>query len=240
MTLVCVPSGDFWMGAAETDKQAQPDEKPRHQVFLGAFWIDRTEVTNAMFAKCVTAGVCHPRTYSPYQWGVSSKTRKQYFGNPQYDSYPVIMMDGDEAETYCRWAGRRLPSEAEWEKAAHGTDGRTYPWGEGIDCQKSNYAGCVGDTSEVTAHPLGASPYGALDMIGNVWEWVADWYADKPYPSAPQENPTGPSTGEFRVMRGGGMGSYVDNLRITNRANGKPEHNVDYEVGFRCAMNGSK
>ncbi len=236
MTLVCVPDGDFLMGAIETDIQAQPDEKPQRKIYLDAFWMDRTEVTNAMFAKCTSAGACHPRTHSPYLWGVASRTRDSYFGNPIYDAYPVIMLDANEAETYCRWVGRRLPSEAEWEKTARRTDGRTYPWGEGLDCQKANYAGCVNDTSETTAHPPGASPYGALDLLGNVWEWTADWYAPNAYESTVTKNPTGPTTGEFRVMRGGAWGSFVEALRITNRANGKPEHDVDGEVGFRCAM----
>ncbi len=240
MSLVCVPAGDFWMGAVENDTQAQADEKPRHKVYLDSFWIDRTEVTNSMFAQCVAAEICHPRSYSPYMWGVASRTRDPYFDDPSYDSFPVIMLDADEAETYCHWAGRRLPSEAEWEKTAHGTGDQTYPWGEGIDCQKSNYAGCIGDTSETTTHSLGASPYGVLDMLGNVWEWTADWYAPDAYTSAPYKNPSGPSTGEYHVMRGGAFGSFVNALRITNRANGKPEHGVDGEVGFRCALSDQK
>ena len=226
------------MGAAETDTLALPDEKPQHRVYLDAFWIDRTEVTNPMFARCVAAGACHPRTYSPYVWGISSKTRKAYYGNPAYDNYPAIMLDGDEAAAYCRWVGRRLPTEAEWEKAARGTDARRYPWGsENPDCSRANYLGCSNpaDTTEVTAQPAGASPYGALNMAGNVWEWTADWYAADYYVQSPERNPTGPAAGQEHTLRGGGLTTLKHDLRVTNRTGGV-YHWADGEVGFRCAL----
>lgn len=178
----------------------------------------------------------HPRSYSPYQWGVFSKTRDPYFGNPLYDQYPAIMLDSDEALAYCRWAGRRLPSEAEWEKAARDDDRRTYPWGEDIDCQKANYAGCVGDTSQVNSHLQGASPYGVLDMAGNLWEWVMDWYAADAYSHTSVENPNGPEQGAFRTLRGGAWGSGAEYLRTTSRSSGKAEHWFDGQIGFRCAL----
>ena len=130
------------MGASENDTLADPDEKPAHQVYLDAYWIDQTEVTNAMFARCVTAGACHERKYSPYLWGVRLPNGTPYYGEVDYRDYPVIMLDSEEAQAYCRWAGRRLPYEAEWEKAARGTDGRLYPWGSGLDCEHANFLGC--------------------------------------------------------------------------------------------------
>ncbi len=197
---------------------------------------DRIEVTNAMFAKCMATGACHQRKISPYQWGVSSRTHDDYFVNPSFASYPVIMMDAEEAQTYCLWAGRRLPSEAEWEKAARGSDGRTYPWGEGIDCSKANFMGCVGDVSDTNSHLAGASPYGLLDMAGNLWEWVADWFAVDTYANMPAENPTGPQSGKYHVLRGGSFNSFTTGLRAANRASGEPEHYFDEQDGFRCAI----
>ncbi len=137
-TLVCVPAGEFVMGAVDDAPRARDDEKPQHSVYLDAFWIDRAEVSNAQFAQCVAEGGCHPREYAPYLGGVSSKTRLDYYENPAYGGYPVLLFNADEAAAYCRWAGRRLPSETEWEKAAWDTDDRTYPWGEGIDCQRAS------------------------------------------------------------------------------------------------------
>jgi formylglycine-generating enzyme required for sulfatase activity len=240
MELVCVPSGQFSMGSEDTDGVASSDEKPKHMVYLGAYWIDRTEITNAMFKKCVDSGTCHPRTYSPYMWGVASRTRKSYYDNPTFADYPVIMLDADEAQTYCQWVGRRLPSEAEWEKAARGSDSRAYPWGNNPpDCSLANFQGCVGDTAPVGSHPKGNSPYGAADMAGNLWEWVADKYDPAYYAISPSRNPTGPSSGDFRGLRGGSWGgtSLPDALRVANRASGKPEHWSDGEIGFRCALN---
>jgi len=225
------------MGAAETDLQAQADEKPRHLLALDAFWIDRTEVTNAMFAKCVAAGICHERQYSPYLWGVRLPNGAPYYGEAIYRDGPVIMLDSDEAQAYCRWAGRRLPSEAEWEKAARGTDERLYPWGANLDCEHASYLGCQAEQApdSVTSHPLGISPFGALNLSGNLWEWVADWYDARYYLRSPAQNPAGPASGEFRTIRGGGWHSNPAQLRATNRSSGKPEHATDGEIGFRCA-----
>jgi formylglycine-generating enzyme required for sulfatase activity len=164
MTLVCVPVGEFNMGSDNDDS----DEKPVHQVTLDAYWIDQSEVTNAMYQQCVDAGVCRTPYYS------SSSTCTNYYGASQFADYPVIHVSWEDAVTYCQWARRKLPTEAQWEKAARGTDGRTYPWGAGIDASKANYNSNIGDTSAVGSYPAGASPYGAYDMAGNVWEWVAD------------------------------------------------------------------
>lgn len=235
MILVCVPAGSFIMGATEGYLFAEADEKPQHQVYLDAFWIDRTEVTNAMFKKCVAAYACHEREYSPYLWGVRLPNGTPYYGEASYTDYPLIMLDGEEAQAYCMWAGRRLPFEAEWEKAAHGTDRRLYPWGETLDCNHANYLGCDNKPAKATSYDLGVSPFGVLNMSGNLWEWVADWYDTNYYSQSPDHNPHGPAAGEFRTLRGGGWRSLEAQLRVTNRSTGKPEHSTDGEIGVRCA-----
>jgi len=236
MTLVCVPAGEFIQGSAEDGPTARPNEKPQHKVYVDAFWIDRTEVTNAMFAACVAAKVCHERTISPYLWGVSLPNGSSYYAESEYQDYPVIMLDSDEAQTYCQWQGGRLPYEAEWEKAARGSDDQLYPWGAEIDCKQANYLGCVGAPANVNSYPESVSQYGALNMAGNLWEWTADWYASDYYAHAPTQNPHGPETGQYRTLRGGGWRSLTYQLRVTERANGKPEHATDGEIGIRCAM----
>ena len=170
MEMVFVPAGEFEMGGNDAD--AWDDEKPAHTVYLDSYWIDKYEVSNAQYAKCVTAGDCTKPSYT------GSYTRSNYYGNPEYDDYPVIYVDWNQAKDYCQWAGGDLPTEAQWEKAARGTDGRAYPWGnESPTCQLTNFDQgsyenpnyCVGDTSPVTDYEAGASPYGALNMAGNVW-----------------------------------------------------------------------
>jgi serine/threonine-protein kinase len=237
MVQVYVPAGSFQMGSDAGDS----NEKPVHPVTLDAFWIDRTEVANAMYALCVEAGKCPP-PFSP-----KSDTRNSYYGDAQYDNYPVIYVTWDNANAYCDWAGRRLPTEAEWEKAARGTDERTYPWGNeqpagnllnfadsntNFDWSDRTVDDGYADTSPVGNYPDGASPYGALDMAGNVWEWVNDWYDEAYYGSSPSENPQGPASGQYRVLRGGSWGS-SDSVRAANRSWYEP--GFDYDVGFRCA-----
>jgi eukaryotic-like serine/threonine-protein kinase len=250
MVLICVPAGGFLMGASESDPQANDDEKPQHRVDLDAFWIDRTEVTNANFARCMEEGTCRPEIYE-----VSALTYTPYAVHPDYQDFPALLYEADVAAAYCQWAGRRLPTEAEWEKAARGTDGRTYPWGnEELDCTKASYLGCENTlkpydptgprcgysrfcrTTKVDSYPIGMSPYGALNMVGNVWEWVADWYSPTYYANSPTRNPTGPDEGEFRVRRGGGTKSLTSDLRVTSRASGQGHHYFDGQMGFRCAI----
>jgi eukaryotic-like serine/threonine-protein kinase len=250
-TLVCVPAGEFSMGAANDDPLAHADEKPQHQVYLDAYWIDRTEVTNASFAKCLAAGTCRPKVYD-----TETKTYVAYAVHPDYQNYPAFLYEDEAAAAYCQWAGRRLPTEAEWEKAARGTDERLFPWGDEIDCSHAAYLDCSMNaaqstdtrngpgcgysafchTTPVTAHPTGASPYGALNMAGNVWEWVADWYAADYYAVSPTHNPTGPARGEYRVRRGGGNKSAEQDVRVTARAGGSVSHFFDGQIGFRCAL----
>jgi len=172
--MVYVPAGEFIMGSDERDG----NEQPMHTVYLDAFYIDKTAVTNAQYRKCVEAGACDaPRETTDYD-------------NADYAQHPVVYVNWFQAKAYCEWVGKRLPTEAEWEKAARGTDGRKYPWGNTFDGSRLNFCdknctlswkdpsvddGYTG-TAPVGSYPVGASPYGALDMAGNVYAWVADWY----------------------------------------------------------------
>jgi len=225
--MVFVPAGKFIMGSPAGE--GEDDEHPQHTVNLDAFWIDRTEVTNAQYRKCVDAGACRVLEWcSAYE----DATRV---------NYPVVCVRWGDAQAYCSWAGGRLPTEAEWEKAARGADGRTYPWGNNEpDCSRANIGNCVEDATAVGSYPAGASPYGALDMAGNVWEWVADWYGD--YPSGPQANPTGPSlpsggaAGGVRVLRGGSWLSDHYGARVAFRIRNDPDdRSGGIVIGFRCA-----
>jgi formylglycine-generating enzyme required for sulfatase activity len=233
MTLVFVPAGEFTMGSDTGYKtrvsqdRLSGDERPEHQVVLDAFWIDQTEVTNAMYAKCWQDGACS-------QPGLTkSYTRDSYFGNSEFYNYPVIYVSWDDAKAYCAWADRRLPTEAEWEKAARGTDGRTYPWGNDVPNNNLlNYYRNVGDTTEVGKYQDGASPYGALDMAGNVGEWVNDWYDVYPGGDANISSDFGQT---YRVVRGGAWYFDDDHVHSAYRSGDGPDLGSSY-IGFRCAV----
>jgi serine/threonine-protein kinase len=244
MVMVYVPEGNFLMGSTDNEvaqvvKQCYADtqtcqamfnvEKPQHTVWLDAFWIDQTDITNSQYQKCVNDGSCQPPECDPQFSGDFSKLH----GEQQ----PVICVDWNQAKTYCDWAGRRLPTEAEWEKAARGTDGRIYPWGNQSP-EKSflNYAGSqIYNTTDVGSYPSGASPYGALDMTGNVRQWVADWFSDTYYRSSPNRNPQGPSSGQIKVLRGGSAWDGDDRSRAAYREPTPPDMNY-FGYGFRCAI----
>ena len=227
MTLLFVPNGDFIMGSGNGDS----DEKPIHTVDLDAFWIDKTEVTNAMYEECVQDRVCKlPSSTKSY-------ARDSYYGNSEFDNHPVIYVSWEDAKAYCAWTSRRLPTEAEWEKAARGTEGRTYPWGKDApNFHLLNYDRNVEDTTEVGKYPNGASPYGALDMAGNVAEWVKDWYDETYYNNSPLSNPKGPIllSGLYRVRRGGSWSDDGNDIHSSARDRYLPNVTVSY-VGFRCA-----
>ncbi|NPV57353.1 MAG: SUMF1/EgtB/PvdO family nonheme iron enzyme [Anaerolineae bacterium] len=231
MVEVFVPEGDFVMG---TESSYTLFAGPEHSVYLDRYWIDQTEVTNVMYARCVAAGACSDLE------GIerSSQTRDDYYDNPIYADYPVQNVDWFQADAYCRWAGAQLPTEAQWEKAARGVDGRTYPWGEGIDCTHANFygkdEGCIGDTTRVRSYPSGASPYGAYDMVGNVSEWVADWYAEDYYSSLVEWiNPRGPAVGVGRVRRGGNYWD-IDNFVKSPKRDGLEPSASYMHDGIRC------
>lgn len=222
-TLVFVPAGEFLMGSAGQALDADEDEKPQHAVYLDAYWIDRTEVTNDMYRQCVAAGGCGEPAHSPR------------YSMSDHGNHPAVGVSWDQAVAYCAWAGRRLPTEAEWEKAARGTDGRLYPWGNGEpDESRLNFDQRVDDTVGVGSYPAGASPYGALDMAGNVWEWTADGYDEGYYANSPHENPPGGDSVNRRVLKGGSWNTHAHNVRSGNRFWGYPSRN-DTD-GFRCAM----
>ena len=239
MVQVYVSEGEFKMGATIEDQEVGSHEKPQHTVYLDAYWIDGTEVTNAQYAMCVEAGVCTEPTDNQSLTSISYK-------DSQYANHPVIFVDWSQAAAYCTWAGRRLPTEAEWEKAARGTEERIYPWGNTFDGKLANFCdvNCWGGwkessyndgyatTSPVGNYPDGASVYGALDMAGNAYEWVADWYGL--YSSESQRNPTGPVSGQEHIMRGGAWGDDRNHIKTVIRSKVSSTFKEDF-IGFRCA-----
>ncbi len=243
MTEVYISAGTFQMGGI--DPNAQNDEKPVHKVTMSAYWIDKFDVTNAMYLQCVNAGACNPPL------SLTSKTVKSYFNNTQYNDYPVVNVSWTEATKYCNWAGRRLPTEAEWEYAARGTTLNTYPWGnEPPDSTRANFDYQVGDTTKVGSYPAGASPFGVLDMVGNVAQWINDFYDPTYYSKSIVMNPPGPIARTnyfYRVIRGATFQDDAATIRLANRSSmlgpnpnaqpGTPAYTGDYspKVGFRCA-----
>ncbi len=226
MSLLHVSASEFTMGS----DSGFDNERPAHTVYLDEFWIDQTEVTIHMYSLCVKAKVCKKPANQ------ASSLYSNYYGSPDFEVYPVIHVDWNMAKTYCEWADRRLPTEAEWEKAARGEQALTYPWGdEEPNNHLLNFDKNKGDVTAVGSYPNGASPYGALDMAGNAWEWVADWYSEIYYASSPASNPLGPKSGQERVLRGG---SWLNNsilVRSSNRNYGSPEDDC-VNCGFRCAV----
>jgi serine/threonine-protein kinase len=254
-TLVYVPEGIFLMGSNyEPPPESAPtyyDFRPQRPVTLNAFWIDQTEVTNKQYAMCVSAGDCVLLLL------LRSPLRSSYYGDPQYDDHPVIYVDWFMAKAYCEWAGRRLPTEAEWEKAARGTDGRIYPWGnDAPNDTLLNFNNYWTDTTVIRQYPAGKSPYGAYDMAGNVWEWTSSLYM--PYPYDATDGREGLSATRERVLRGGSWYFEEGNSISIFRAGVAPAlflvrsdtrgwlipsfssaSNLPYGVGtlgFRCAM----
>jgi formylglycine-generating enzyme required for sulfatase activity len=216
MTLVYVPRGEFTIGSNENFA----DEQPTRQVYVGEYWIDQTEVTNQMYTICVAAGSCTPPRKT------TSNELKYHFGESAYGDHPVLYISWYDANQYCAWAGRRLPTEAEWEKAARGTDGRLYPWGnEEPQNDLLNFIGSgIKDTTEVYRYPLGTSPYGAYDMAGNVYEWVSD-------PSPYQQG--------YYLVKGGFWLDTPNYLRASARRELWVSNEGDQAAGFRCAISDS-
>lgn len=275
MEQVYIPAGKFLMGSTKADindvmkacsyclRDWFQNEMPQHKVYLDAFWIDKTEVTNAMFAQFVAAtdyqtdaeriggGIVFQ--LSSYDWKMIQGANWRHPRGPStdlkgLDDHPVVQMSGNDAEAYCAWAGRRLPTEAEWEKAARGTDGRIYPWGDqppaehllnfadrNLSARESDHG--IDDgymfTAPVGSYPDGASPYGVLDMSGNVWERVIDWYSDTYYVDSPAHNPAGPASGTHHIIRGGSWSRMARYVRVASRYR-YLQLNRSSGLGFRC------
>jgi formylglycine-generating enzyme required for sulfatase activity len=251
---------DIARAVDECRKRAKPEneakcegwfrsEGPQHTVVLDAFYIDRHEVSNAQFEKFVMAtgyrtaaerdgyGWLYRQTDGTWRWEKSAGTSwrsPEGPGTTAAPTHPVVQVSWHDADAYCRWAGERLPTEAEWEKAARGSDGRRYPWGNDWDAARANASRAAKGTRPVGSYPLGASPYEVQDMAGNVWEWTADWYAADYYQTSPDRHPAGPPTGEHRVLRGGSWINMPFFLGVTHRLNEKPESRGG-NAGFRCA-----
>lgn len=215
--MVPVPAGEFIMGS--DDPEADDDEKPASKVFVGSFSIDKFEVTNARYLRCIEAGACT----RPVGLGHDAVTRA---------NLPVTIVSWHQAVVYCRWAGKRLPTEAEWEKAARGTDGRRYPWSNDFDAKRANVGYTSGSTA-VGSFPNGASPYGAMDMAGNVWEWTSSLY--KPYPYDSRDGREDRNARGSRVERGGSWYYPPRHARTTHRTAVGYIYRRISDLGFRCA-----
>jgi formylglycine-generating enzyme required for sulfatase activity len=202
---------------------SESNSLPFQEITLSDYWIDRTEVTQSAYQMCVTAGTCTPPAGD--------------FDPVTKPDHPVERVSWQQATTYCTWVGKRLPTEAEWEKAARFVDGRKYPWGNTVeDCTKAHWNECPGafEPTPVATHLAGDSPYGLHDMAGNVWEWVADWYDANYYQTAPNVDPTGPASGTLKVLRGGSAKNGATSMQASRRGFAAPADQTD-EVGFRCA-----
>jgi len=221
-SMAVVPAGEFMMGSPNGDS----DEEPAHKVYVDSFSMDKYEVTVRQYAEFLQAT------------GVNSPLDWQTMNQPAHQKRPVANVDWADAAAYCKWAGKRLPTEAEWEKAARGTDGRLYPWGNDPPTPLHANYGKTGSHNYGTLAAVGTlengkSPYGIYDMAGNVWEWVSDWYDYNYYKNSPSQNPTGPSTGGTKVIRGGAWNSNPRAMRSANRSLISPtDQGLD---GFRCA-----
>ncbi len=233
--MMWVPAGEFWMGSSD-DQIAESlaedpkfkiewyiNEKPMHKVYLKGYWIYKNEVTVAQYRKfCTKTGRLMPPTP---RWGWD-------------DDYPIVNVTWQDAAAYAKWARATLPTEAQWEKAARGIDGRMFPWGNEFDTSKCNEASKDPHRPQpIGSYPDGVSPYGCMDMAGNVWEWCSDWYGGHYYDNTPTKNPTGPKHGIEHSLKGGSWNDNIaNNERCARRAYGPPTYSF-HSYGFRCARN---
>ncbi len=244
---ILIPGGEFIMGSDEDD----PDEYPRRKVYVDPFSIGNYEVTNAEYKVFIDDGGYYESQYwteEGWKWRTENNIiQPRYWEYNEFyrPDYPVIGVSWYEAYAYAKWAGKRLPTEAEWEKAARGVDGRRWPWGNEWDCSRGNFDSEVRIddylddckdhyilSAPVGSFPSGVSYYGVYDMAGNAWEWVNDWY--DPYSEGEERNPTGPASGEEKVVRGGSWDTTDVYVRCSKRAKYPPWYR-DYQIGFRCA-----
>jgi len=233
--MVYIPAGEFIMGTSDEQidvligrfpslrRSWFDSEKPQHTVYLDGYRIYKHEVTVAQYRQFCQETGHRMLEVPPDGWE---------------DDHPIVNVRWHDAAAYSQWAGVELPTEAQWEKAARGTDSRLWPWGNEWDNHKCNSVGTVGKTTPVGRYPLGASPYGVMDMAGNVWEWCADWYDDNYYRNAPSHNPPGPASGTRRVLRGGSWRYVPSTVRVANRYSASPVSS-SLSMGFRCSSLGS-
>jgi len=247
LVFIYIPAGWFTMGSEDSD--AYDDEKPEHRVYLDGYYISKYEVTNAQYCAFLNA---YGNSYQGHECiDLDDEDCQIYYSNGRYyvesgyENYPVIEVTWYGAKAFCEYYGWRLPTEAEWEKAARGTDKRKYPWGNRWRCGYCNFADVNTDcewsdkncddgykyTAPVGSYPHGASPYGCMDMAGNVWEWCNDWYDEDYYENSPDHNPQGPSSGSYRVIRGGSWNRSASCIRCAARG-GTPSGGWS-DVGFR-------
>jgi len=237
LELLRIPAGDFLMGSdRKKDTSARNDESPSHSVYVDEYWIGRCPVTNRQYAAFIQATGYE----KPEHW----ENGRPPAGK---EDHPVVKVNCHDAEAFCQWLSRRsgrslrLPTEAEWEKAARGTDGRIYPWGKKApDPQRCNFGKNENGTTRVGRYsPQGDSPYGCADMAGNVWEWIQDWYASDYYQHSPERNPPGATASRYRAVRGGSWDSNMTYLRTANRSYGHPAGRSN-AFGFRCVVSAKK
>jgi sulfatase modifying factor 1 len=237
--MILVPAGSFPMGVPKGDRDGGRDEYPRHEVMLDNYYIDIYEVTHGRYAEFVKA-TGHRTPENP------KYPKRTLWSDHLSDSLserPVINVDWQDADAYCRWAGKRLPTEAEWEKAARGTDDRRFPWGN-VEPTHKHLNFNQRWQGEKTLMPVGSyeagkSPFGAYDMAGNVWEWVADWYDPLYYEKSPGANPKGPDSGTYKVLRSSGWSVETPLVRLFTRVKSEPTNRND-STGFRCAADAAK
>jgi serine/threonine-protein kinase len=246
-----VPAGEFTMGSTSDDVlqavslcRVNPDgdscaqseftsEMPQHVVYVSAFYMDVTEITNSQYRACANAGGCDPPDEGSGQY-----RRSEYFDRSQYANYPVVWVSWFDARDYCTWAGERLPTEAEWEKAARGTDARIYPWGNVFSSDRANTQDRGSEAIlQVGQFGSGASPYGILDLAGNVWEYVEDWLDPDYYHVSPARDPHGPSSSPSgrRVLRSGSYANFQHYARVVNRGAVTPDSSTQFR-GIRCVL----
>jgi len=232
--MILIPAGSFTMGS----EAGEADERPIHVIGMDDYYLDKYEVTNAQYKECVDALVCD----------LPASTR--LYTDARFSDHPVVFVSWDMAVTFCEWRGARLPTEAEWEKAARGVALLSYPWGNDFDGTLLNYCdlNCTyagadrgfndryATTAPVGSYENGVSPYGIYDLAGNAMEWVSDWYSENYYNDSPQTNPPGPNGGTYRVLRGGSWLDTKDNVRSFKRIDLDPNNSYNY-IGFRCAVN---
>jgi formylglycine-generating enzyme required for sulfatase activity len=273
MTMLYIPAGEFSMGYQDYDPSLQMYQMqfPLHMVYLASYWIDETEITNQMFTKFIDETkyvtdaekngygiVALPQVYWQKVNGASwEKPRGPDSNISELENHPVVQISWNDANAYCLWAGRRLPTEAEWEKAARGFDMRLYPWGNSkptgelanlpdikfadyikIDFITSEIDDGYTFTAPVGSYPDGASPFGVLDMAGNVWEWVNDWFGEDYISDSPMQNPIGPSSGEVHIIRGASWDVYYGDMAVNRQIDWPNASSAS--LGFRCAFSDEK